>query len=59
VGDTGGTPVETVLAQRGDIASVSVISGKLEALHQVNVVAKVTGKVKEITSQVGQPIKKG
>lgn len=59
VGDTGGTPVETVPVQKGDIASVSAISGKLEALHQVNVVAKVTGKVKEITSQVGQPIKKG
>lgn len=59
VGDTGGTPVETAFVQKGDIASVSAISGKLEALHQVNVVAKVTGKVKEITSQVGQPIKKG
>ncbi len=59
VGDTGGTPVETVLVQKGDIASVSAISGKLEALHQVSVVAKVTGKVKEISSQVGQPIKKG
>lgn len=59
VGDTGGTPVETVPVQKGDIASVSAISGKLEALHQVNVVAKVTGKVKEISSQVGQPIKKG
>ncbi|HOO13367.1 MAG TPA: biotin/lipoyl-binding protein, partial [Bacillota bacterium] len=59
VGDTGGTPVETVQVQKGDIASVSAISGKLEALHQVNVVAKVTGKVKEINSQVGQTIKKG
>jgi RND family efflux transporter MFP subunit len=65
VADTGaveeenGTPVETSAARKGDIASVAVISGKLEALHQVNVVAKVTGKVKEITSQVGQAINKG
>ena len=65
VADTGameegnGTPVETAAAQKGDIASVAVISGKLGALHEVNVVAKVTGKVKEITSQVGQPINKG
>jgi RND family efflux transporter MFP subunit len=53
------TPVETAMAKKGDIASVAVVSGKLEALHNVNVVAKVTGKVKEITSQVGQAIKKG
>ncbi|MGI6704681.1 MAG: efflux RND transporter periplasmic adaptor subunit [Clostridia bacterium] len=54
-----GTPVETVIAGKGDIASVSVVSGKLKALHEVNVVAKVTGNVKEITSQVGQSINKG
>jgi len=59
VEDAGGTPVETVVAGKGDIASVSVVSGKLKALHEVNVVAKVTGKVKEITSQVGQSINKG
>ena len=54
-----GTPVETVIAGKGDIASVSVVSGKLKALHEVNVVAKVTGNVKEITSLVGQSINKG
>ncbi len=57
--DTSGTPVETVTAVKDDIASVAVISGKLEALYEVNVVAKVTGKVKEITSKVGQRISKG
>ncbi len=59
VEETSGTPVETTVAKKGDIASVAAISGKLEALHEVNVVAKVTGKVKEITSEVGQSINKG
>ena len=56
---SGSTPVETALAQKGSIASVSAVSGKLEALHQVNAVAKITGKVKEITASVGQPISGG
>lgn len=53
------TPVETIQAVKGDIASTAVISGKLEALHEVNVVAKVPGKVKEIAAGVGQKIGKG
>jgi len=53
------TPVETVQAVKGYIASTAVVSGKLEALHEVDVVAKVPGKVKEITSRVGQKINKG
>ncbi len=58
-GDIKGTPVEVAAVQRGDITSVEVITGKLEALHSVNVVTKVTGIVKEITAQVGKPITKG
>ncbi len=54
-----GTPVEIRAAQRGDINSVAVISGKLEALYRVNVIAKATGNVKNIVSRVGQPIAKG
>lgn len=52
-------PVEIAEAQKGDIEALTVISGKLEALYRVNVAAKVSGRVKEVTSEVGQRIKNG
>ncbi len=53
------TPVEVSEALKGDIASTVVISGKLKALHEVNIVPKVPGKVSRVMVEMGDRVNKG
>lgn len=53
------TPVEVVEAVKGDIASTVLISGKLKALHEVNVVPKFPGKVSKVMVEMGDWVNKG
>lgn len=57
--ERGKTPVEVVQAVKGDITSTATISGKLKALHEINVVPKIPGKVKNVLARVGDSVEKG
>jgi len=53
------TPVEVVEAKKGDIVSTVEISGKLKALHEVNVMPKFPGQVSEVMVEIGDIVNKG
>jgi len=53
------TPVKVIKAEKGELASVIKIGGKVAASKEVAVVPKIGGKVTGVNVEVGQSVKKG